>query len=91
MPTLTAAEQAKAKANWQRMPADLRDFAAALVAAGLADGRPAHPDDGRRMLAGALIATDGQRLPTGDGVQPFIVTAEERKHLDAIRNRGARK
>ena len=88
---LTAEQQAQAKANWQRMPQDMRDFATALVAAGLADGRPASPEDGRRMLANVRIVTGTERLPSGDGVRPCIVTRAEREALEAIARRGTRK
>lgn len=88
---LTAEQHAKAQANWRLMPADMREFATALVAAGLADGRPANAEDGRRMLAGAQVAVFPDRLPAGDGVQPCIATAAEREAIEAIRNRGARR
>lgn len=78
------------KRNWARMPEDMREFFAALVAAGFTDNNPPSPLDGRRALANARVAIHPETLPR-DGVVPCLPTREERLVLEEIQNRGKRK
>lgn len=83
MAVLSDAEQVAAKRNWALMDADMRKFVTELVARGLMDGRAG--------LAASRVAVLPDRLPRDPGaVRPCIVTAAERKAMDAIRARGGR-
>lgn len=79
---LTSEENAAAKANWARMPEDMRAFVVALEAAGMIDGR--------RALAVARVAIAPEALPSDDGVQPCLPSREERAAIQAIKSRGKR-
>lgn len=75
-------ENALARANWARMPEDMRAFVIALEEAGMIDGR--------RALAVARVAIEPDTLPSDDGVLPCLPSREERAAIQEIKLRGKR-
>jgi hypothetical protein len=69
-------------ANWQRMPADMREFVTALVEVGAFEGR--------RALAYCRVAVHPETLPPSGGVQPYIQTRAEREDIERTRAKGRR-